>query len=135
VPLRRIARTAPVSARAECSDDLRRRQQRKRQRRILAEADALLARERTRAGEASSTVSAVQARSGPDPVAEVTVAIVHAPAALSADVLGNLDPLTRVFDALLEELEACGELLPEEFVERPAAGPLHASSRKPAQGH
>jgi hypothetical protein len=135
----RTARVATAPARGECRDDLRRRQQQERQQRILAGADALLAREGARVSGPTSTgpggASSVRERLGSaEREAGVTIAVVHAPGAFNAAALDDFDPLTRVFDAILSELDACGELLPDDYVERPATGLLPAS-RKPAQGH
>jgi hypothetical protein len=105
---------------------------RSRAQRILADASALLTRARASAADAALS-AAPQQRRGDDAMrianargggAEVKVAIarfgdpVH-----DAATLADHDPLTGIFVAILSELEASGDLLPEDLIaaaERPA---------------
>lgn len=86
-----------------------------RARGFLADASAVLTRARASAADARPSdafqqrhggeMKAGMARFG-DPVHE-------------ASTLADLDPLTGIFNTILGELEACGELLPEDLVAAP----------------
>jgi hypothetical protein len=91
-----------------------------RARKILAGASALLTRGRAPSAGALPSAASQQSRVG-----EVKVGIARfGDPDHDAVTLADLDPLTGIFNTILSELEASGELLPEDLVaapDRPAA--------------
>jgi hypothetical protein len=89
-----------------------------RAQRVLAEASALLTR--ARATRHDPVQAGAPGHAGGPSVernTEATVAIACvAGRADGGSTLADLDPLTGIFDAILSDLEASGELLPEDLI-------------------
>jgi hypothetical protein len=114
---------------------------RSRAQRILADASAVLTRARACAADAAPS-AAPQQRRGDDAMRIANVrgggAEVKVPIARFGDpvhdaaTLADHDPLTGIFDAILSELEASGDLLPEDLI---AAADRPAVAGKPFTTH